>query len=117
VLFQLCDQSDAYRDILSPFYSKHRHGAQNPCDNELLRCFRVLLALSGQAPIYLIIDALDGCANTSTMPSPREEVPVRVEQLIESQLSNPCICVTSRPETDIKVVLEPLDFPFHPYTR
>lgn len=31
-------------------------------------------------------------------------------QLIESQLTNVRICVTSRPETDIKAVLEPLTF-------
>jgi len=110
VLFQLCDQSDAYHDVLSIFYSQHRHGAQNPSDNELLRCFRGLLALPGQALIYLIIDALDECPNTSAMPSPREEVLTLVEQLIESRLPNLRICITSRLETDIKVVLEPLTF-------
>ena len=44
------------------------------------------------------------------MPSPREEVLTFVEQLIESRLDNLRICITSRPETDIKVVLEPLTF-------
>ena len=110
VLFQLCDQSDAYHDVLSILYSKHRHGAQNPSDIELLRCLRDLLALPRQAPIYLVIDALDECPNTSAMPSPREEVLTFVEQLIESRLDNLRICITSRPETDIKVVLEPLTF-------
>jgi len=33
-----------------------------------------------------------------------------VEQLIKSQLLNLRICVTSRPEADIKAVLEPLTF-------
>jgi hypothetical protein len=33
-----------------------------------------------------------------------------VNQLIESRLTNLHLCVTSRPETDIKVVLEPLTF-------
>ena len=28
VLFQLCDQSDSYYDILSAFYSTHRNGAR-----------------------------------------------------------------------------------------
>ena len=110
VLCQLCDQSDVYHDVLSIFYSKHRHGVQNPSDRELLRCLRDLLAPPGQAPIYLIIDALDECSNTSAMPSPREEVLTFVEQLIESRLDNLRICITSRPETDIKVVLEPLTF-------
>jgi len=110
VLFQLCDQSDAYHNILSNFYATHRRGIQNPSDDELLRCLKDLLELPGQAPIYLIIDALDECLNTSAMPSPREEVLTLVDQLIESRIANLRVCVTSRPETDIKVVLEPLTF-------
>jgi hypothetical protein len=110
VLFQLCDQSDSYHDILSDLYSTHRQGAQNPSDDELLTCFKDLLELPGQAPVYLIIDALDECPNTSAMPSPREEVLTLLEELIESRLANLRICVTSRPETDIKVILQPLAF-------
>jgi len=110
VLFQLCDQSDSYHDILSDLYSTHRQGAQNPSDDELLRCFKELLELPGQAPIYLIVDALDECPNTSAMPSPREEVLTLLEELIESRLANLRICVTSRPETDIKVILQPVAF-------
>jgi hypothetical protein len=110
VLSQLCDQSDAYHDVLSIFYSKHLYGAQNLSDNELLRCFKDLLALPGQAPIYLIIDALDEYPTTPVMPSPREEVLMLVEQLMEARLPNLRICVTSRLETDIKVVLDSLTF-------
>jgi hypothetical protein len=66
--------------------------------------------MQGQAPVYLIIDALDECPSTSAMPSPREEVLRLVVELIESRLTNLRICVTSRPETDIKLVLEPLSF-------
>jgi hypothetical protein len=33
-----------------------------------------------------------------------------VEELIESQIPNLRICVTSRPETDIKAILDPLTF-------
>jgi len=58
VLFQLCDQSDSYYGILSTFFSAHRRGAQSPSDDELIRCFKALLNLPGQAPVYLIIDAL-----------------------------------------------------------
>jgi hypothetical protein len=110
VLFQLCDQSDSYHDILSTFYSIHRDGAQSPSNDELLRCLKDLLELPGQAPIYLIIDALDESPNTSAMPSPREEVLMLVEELIESRLTNLRLCVTSRPEIDIKIVLDPLTF-------
>jgi hypothetical protein len=44
------------------------------------------------------------------MPSPREQVLKLVEQLIESSITNLRICITSRPETDIKAVLQPSTF-------
>jgi len=110
VLFQLCDQSDSYHDILSILYSSHRNGAKSPSDAELYRCLKDLLELPGQATVYLIIDALDECPSTSAMPSPREELLKLVVQLVELRLPNLRICVTSRPETDIKAVLEPLTF-------
>jgi hypothetical protein len=110
VLYQLCDQSDLYHDILSDFYSTHCDGAQSPSDVELAECLKDLLRLPRQAQLYLIIDALDECPNTSAMPSPREEVLDLVVKLIKSHFTNLRICITSRPEIDIKVVLEPLTF-------
>jgi len=110
VLFQLCDQSDSYHDVLSTFYSTHRHGAQNPSNGELLQCLKELLDLPGQAPVFLIVDALDECPNTSAIPSPREQILTLLEHLVESRLRNLRLCVTSRPETDIKIALEPLTF-------
>jgi len=110
VLFQLCDQSDSYHDILSTFYSAHRDGAQSPSDGELVRCLKDLLALPSQAPVYLIFDALDECQNTSSLSSSREKVLTLLEELIDSQLPKLRICVTSRPEADIKLFLEPLTF-------
>jgi hypothetical protein len=110
MLFQLCDQSDAYHDILSILYSTHRNGAKCPTNVELSRCLQELLELPGQAPVYLIIDALDECPSTSSLPSPREELLKLLVQLVELRLKNLRICVTSRPETDIKDVLEPLTF-------
>jgi vacuolar-type H+-ATPase subunit I/STV1 len=107
---QLCDQSDSSHHILSNFYSTHRDGEQSPSDDELVQCLKDVLELQRQAPVYLIIDALDECSNTSAMPSPREKVLKLVVQLIESRLTNLRICVTSRPEIDIKVMLEPLAF-------
>jgi hypothetical protein len=110
MLFQLCYQSDSYHDILSILYSSHHNGAKSPTDAELSRCLKDLLELPGQAPIYLIIDALDECPSTSIMPSHREELLKLVVHIVELRLTNLRICVTSRPETDIKAVLEPLTF-------
>jgi hypothetical protein len=110
LLFQFCDQSDSYYDILSNFYSTHRYGAQSPSDDAFVRCFEDILKCPGQAPIFLIVDALDECSSTSPMPSHREKALALLEKLVDWQLPNLRICVTSRPEVDIKVILGPLTF-------
>jgi hypothetical protein len=110
LLVQLCHQSNSYSDILSAFYMDHGNGSRNPCDSALIRCLMDILRLPGQAPVYLVVDALDECPSMSSLPSPREKVLKLVEELIDSGLANLRICVTSRPEIDIKVLLEPLAF-------
>jgi len=110
LLFQLCDQSGCYLTILSDFYSAHCRGAQDPSDRALAQCLNNMLTFPAQAPIYIIIDALDECPSTSSMPSPREKVLMFVEDLVNSRNSNLRICVTSRPETDVSFFLEPLTF-------
>ena len=110
MLFQLCDQSDSYYDILSAFYSTHRNGTQSPGDDKLVQCLIDLLKRPGQRPVYLVIDALDECPSTSSLSSPREKLLSLLEDLVEAQLPNLRICVTSRPEVDIKSILEPLAF-------
>jgi hypothetical protein len=54
------------------------------------------------------VDALDECPDTSGMQSPREKVLDLVEELAELRLPNLRLCITSRPEVDIRSVLEPL---------
>ena len=110
VLFQLCNQSDSYHRIISTFYSTHLNGAQSPSDDELIHCLVDLLKLPGSQPIYLIVDALDECPSTSSLSSPREKLLSLMEDLVEAQVPNLRICVTSRPEVDIKTILEPLAF-------
>ena len=108
VLVQLCHQSDSYCDILSKFYLEHGSGSQYPSDDDLVQCLKDILKLTGQAPVFLIVDALDECSDTCDIPSPREKVLKVVKELIESQFPNLRICVTSRSETDIKMVFDPL---------
>jgi hypothetical protein len=108
LLVQLGRQSDAYCDILFNFYSEHDEGAQDPSDVELARCLTDLLKLPGRAPVYVIVDALDECPNTSALRSPRAKVLKLIQELIKSQIPNLHICVTSRPEIDIKDVLDNL---------
>jgi hypothetical protein len=110
VLVQLCRQSDSYCGIVSKLYSEHEGGSEEPSDDTLLLCFKRLLELPRQAPIYLIVDALDECLNTQALSSPREEVLKLLKDLIDLNLPNLRLCVTSRPETDIKAVLGHLSF-------
>ena len=108
LLVQLCHQSNFYCDVLSKFYSEHANGSCHPSDDVLVGCLKDLLKLPGHAPVHLIVDAIDECPNTLSIPSPRDEVLNLIEELIKSEIPNLRICVTSRPEVDIKDFLEPL---------
>ena len=69
----------------------------------------MLLALSqSQLPTYVILDGVDECPNTYAIPTPRGHVLGLVKDLVDLGLPNLRICVTSRPEIDIRIALEPL---------
>jgi NACHT domain-containing protein len=108
LLIQLSAQSDSCCDILSRLYSTHNRGVLTPSDRAMIECLKEMLTREAQGPIYIIMDALDECPITSTIPSPREEVLELVEELVGLHLPNVHVCVTSRPERDIQIVLEPL---------
>jgi hypothetical protein len=109
LLIQLCARSDPCCRILSQLYSAHDRGVRKPSDRAMVECLKEMLRLEAQPPIYIILDALDECPLTSTVPpSPREEVLEFVEELVALHLPNLHICATSRPEHDIRVVLERL---------
>jgi hypothetical protein len=108
LLTQLSSHPGLRCDILSRLYSDHDDGAQQPSGDTLTRCLKDMLTLPDQRPIYLIIDALDECSNTSGIPSDRNRVLQLVKELINLHLPDLHICVTSRPEVDIQEVLEPL---------
>ena len=110
LLIQLYHQSDSYYDVLSDFYMEHDKGLRYPSDDALARCLKDLLKLPGLPPVYIIVDALDECPNTFAFPSPRAKVLNLLKDFIKSQISNLRICVTSRPETDIKDALNDLIF-------
>ena len=103
-------QSERYRDTLSNFYSEHAKVSRRPSDDELLTGLKKLLDLPRQPPVYIIVDALDECSNSSSDGSRpyRAKVLALLKNLIESQFPNLRICVTSRPEEDIKAILNPL---------
>jgi hypothetical protein len=108
LLIQLSALSDRCCDILSRLYFAHNRGVQKPGDRALVECLKEMLTLEAQGPTYIIMDALDECPITSTIPSPREEVLDLVDELVGLHLPNVHICVTSRPEHDIWAVLKDL---------
>jgi hypothetical protein len=110
LLTQLSARSDSYCDILCHVHKAHNNGAYKPSNKTMITCLKEMLALPGQGPVYIILDALDECPNTSGLPSAREEVLDFLKNLVGAQLSDLRICVTSRPEIDIQVALEPLAF-------
>ena len=110
LLSQLCDQSNSYYGIISHLYSTHCDGIQDPSDDALTQCLKDMLSFPEQAPIYLILDALDECPNTFGTLTARENVLLLVKDLVDLRLPNLRICLTSRPEVDIKAILEPLGF-------
>jgi hypothetical protein len=75
-----------------------------------MECLKKLLEFPGKAPVYLIMDALDECPDSSAVRSPRADVLHLIEELFKLPVSNLHICVTSRPETDINAVLDHLIF-------
>ena len=108
LLVQLSDQSDIFCNILLSMYSAHKEGSEQPTDDSLAECLKKMLTTTGQAPIYLIMDALDECPNDSGVPSLRERVLKLVKEFIGLHLPNLRLCVTSRPEFDIRTALKPL---------
>ena len=109
LLAQLCAKSDSCYDILSELYSKNNAGSQQPNNDSLTECLKKMIQLPRQPIIYIIVDALDECPNSSGFPNiAREKVLDLLEDLLELNPLNLRICVTSRPEVDIQDVLKPL---------
>jgi hypothetical protein len=108
LILQLSAESDSCYKILSQLYSDSSRGIRKPAIGALKKCITDMLSLPGQVPIYIIVDGLDECPNLSGTPSAREEVLELIEELIDLKLPNVHLCVASRPEMDIRVVLEPL---------
>jgi len=108
LLIQLGDLSRHCWGVLYHMYTSCHDGSEQPSFRTLAKCLHRMLALPGQVPCFIVIDALDECRSNIGNPSAREKVLVLVEHLIRSNLSTLHICITSRPEQDIRAVLGPL---------
>jgi hypothetical protein len=108
LLFQLADDSDQCWDVLYKLFAVCRDGDEQPSDVDLAKCLKDMLELPGQAPIFIIVDAVDECPNTAGTPSARKKVLDVVEDLVRSHHPNLFLCITSRLEQDIQAILSPL---------
>ena len=82
VLSQLSAQSNLYSDVLSRISSAHGDGARKPNDGALTKSLKEMLSLTGQGPVYLIVDALDECPNNFGMPTSRGDVLDLIKDLV-----------------------------------
>ncbi|KAI9429283.1 hypothetical protein H4582DRAFT_310885 [Lactarius indigo] len=105
---QLSTSSSLCCGILNHVYISHKNGAHQPSDETLKECLKEMLRLPRQESIFIVLDALDECPDSSGIPSPRYEVLQLVKELVDLHLHGLHICATSRPEVDIRAVLDPL---------
>jgi hypothetical protein len=108
LIIQLCTQSPHRYDILSSLYEKHKNGSRQPNEVDLIQCLKDVLALPGHGRLYIIVDALDESPNRPGIPSPREKVLQLMKDLVGLRQPDTQVCITSRPEVDIRTLLEPL---------
>ena len=108
LISQLSVESDSCYDVLSKLYSDNSRGMRKPDVDALKKCLADMLSLPGQGQIYIILDALDECPNFPGTPSARADVLEFVKEIVNLKLPNVNLCVASRPEMDIRLVLEPL---------
>ncbi|KAN0130441.1 hypothetical protein V8E53_011704 [Lactarius tabidus] len=107
---QLSTRSGPCCDILHRIYNTHENGTRQPSDDTLKDCLKAMLRLLAQGPTFVVLDALDECPDSLAFPSPRDEVLQLVKEIVDLHLQELHICVTSRPEVDIRAVLELLAF-------
>ncbi|KAI0250933.1 ankyrin repeat-containing domain protein [Lactifluus subvellereus] len=105
--FQLSAQSDHCWHELSRLYFAHNDGRQDPSDGSLTKCLKDMLSLPTQGQVCLVVDALDECRSNSMSPS-CEHLLELIQDLVELNLPNLHICVSSRLDCDIQATLEPL---------
>jgi len=108
LLIQFCHQSDKFSEMITSLYSTNGNGTRQPSEDALMECLKGMLKLPEQGDLYVVVDALDECSNSSGYPTPREQVLKIIQELVGLCLSHVHFCITSRPEVDIRDALEAL---------
>ena len=71
-------------------------------------CLKDMLRVPKQGELYIVVDALDECPSFPGWPTPRERVLAILRELVVLRLPHVHFCFTSRPEVDIRSVMEEL---------
>ena len=108
LILQLSVNSEPCSNILSKIYTDIGP-VLKPTLIELKTCIKDMLSRPGQGPIYIVVDGVDECPNSSATSSARREVLELIKEVIDLKLPNVHLCVASRPEIDIRKVLGSLE--------
>lgn len=93
LLTQLTIGSDIYCDLLFDIYNNnHRY---THCTDKMIGCLESMLKQPDQGSIYIILDVLDECSETGDIPSACIQVLDILKHLVNAQLSNLHLRVTS----------------------
>ncbi|EMD37418.1 hypothetical protein CERSUDRAFT_123391 [Gelatoporia subvermispora B] len=106
---------DCCTSILNDLYTKNDIGGQQPTEFELIECLKKMLKQAVDYSLYIIVDALDECPASGVF-SPRRQILDLITRIMGWRISNIHICLTSRPEPDIKDALgrlSPLTISLH----
>jgi hypothetical protein len=109
LLIQLCTRSHRGYDILLNLFKANANGLRQPSEVDMIQCLKKVLEVLRHGRVYIIVDAVDE-SPIAGMPSPREKVLELMKELVGRRDPNMLFCITSRPEVDIRTVLEPLLF-------
>ena len=93
LLFQFALQQQNRLQTLEELYQRYENGQQQPAEEAVRSLLKDAIACTGHK--YIILDALDECAN-------REDFLIFIRELVQSQRKGLRIMITSRREKDIQ---------------
>ncbi|EMD33442.1 hypothetical protein CERSUDRAFT_126170 [Gelatoporia subvermispora B] len=109
LLIHFSAASHACSQLLSGLWSSHSNGSHQPSEHDLRQCLKSVIALLADHCLYIVIDALDECPDSSIHShSQRRDVLMLIREIVDWGFHNVHRCVTSRPEQDIREAMEAL---------
>jgi len=99
LIFQFSARAPKVPEALETLYSQNKDGQTQPSTDALIAVLEIIFQAFDQS--FIIIDALDECSN-------RQELLSFINGIIDWKVGKLHILATSRKETDISEVLDPL---------